>query len=349
MIPRYWWSILLLLLWTARLNASFWGYEGAREDYLGHVWSADLPEFRAPAYMEAVAKLLTAFEEDTTRALVPGVHRRVALKVYTNSGEGLTTPPALVRAVVRALEDRGFDRTEMFLVDLHENRLREAGFLPPLSEYVRGQTFEGVPVLPLDDSNLISATWYYESPLPPEIPSRWGAILFPNRLQDVTDPERRKSFLPADLLTDVDFWINLPVGVEVPTVGVSGALANATLWNITNRDRFFVSPANAPVAMAEIAAIPELQAHWAVTILSLEKFQFIGGPPFNAYYTRSENKLLLSADPIALDMILLDRFNDARIREGFDALPVPLPSMIFAEELGVGEWRTERLRIEELQ
>ncbi|NJK61245.1 MAG: DUF362 domain-containing protein, partial [Oscillatoriales cyanobacterium SM2_1_8] len=139
-----------------------------------------------------------------------------------------------------------------------------------------------MPVRPLDSSNLVSANWFYDSPLPAEIPSRWGSILFPNRIAEATDPERRKSFLPADLLTAVDFWINLPVGVDLPAVGISGALANATLWNITNRDRFFVSPANAPVAMAEIAAIPELEAHLAVTILSLEAFQFIGGPPFNA-------------------------------------------------------------------
>ena len=44
-------------------------------------------------------------------------------------------------------------------------------------------------------------------------------------------PTDRQSLLPVPLLLDVDFWINLPVGMEFGDIGPAGALINATLWS----------------------------------------------------------------------------------------------------------------------
>lgn len=339
---------LILFLATPNLLRGFWGFDGARQNFVDVVWEAEMDTFAQEAYAKAVAEVFASFEATTGRKLAPGEHRRAALKIYTNSGMGLATPLELVRAVVAALEERGFDRSEIFLLDLHESRLRETGYLPPLSEREAPQAFAGVPVYALEAGRFYNETWFYESPLPPEVPSRWGAILFPERLEIAEDPDRRKSFLPSDLLTEVDFWINLPVGVGVRGVGLSGAMANATLWNVSNYNRFFASPANAPVVMAEISAIPELQANEALTLLSLERYQFIGGPQFNSYYTRTEARLLASVNPAAVDSILLEKVNLARLEEGFDPLPDPLPAMIFAAELGVGPFLREDFEIIEV-
>ena len=148
--------------------------------------------------------------------------------------------------------------------------------------------------------------------------------------------EDRRSFLATPLFLEADFWINLPVYSDHPTLGVNGALVNATLWNASNTARFFRSPANAPAAVAEMSAIPELRQTWLFTLASLERFQFIGGPYFNSLYTVSEPRLWLSADPVALDTMMLKKLNERRVALGFPIISEEIRTLEFAEILGVG-------------
>jgi len=316
---------------------SFWGFEGARAGHHGAIWKTPLEAYSEPGYDTAVEAMLREFEAASGRSLVPGRHRRAALKVYTNSGAGLHTPRELVRALVRALERRGYSREELCIIDAREDTLRDAGYLPPLSQLrLSGPYFEGVRVYALNTGALRSPVWYYESPLPQEFSSPLGRELLRSPVQ--LDPqEARKSYLPEILLTGVDFWINLPVAGHHPATGLSGALMNASLWNITNGTRFFNSPANAPVAVAEIAAIPELQAAWALNLISLEAFQFIAGPSFNAHYTDSLPELWMSVDPVILDANLVLRLNQSRAQRRFRPLPVVPEYLEYAVQLGLGQ------------
>lgn len=315
----------------------FWGFEtNARQEVFGKIWETRLNDFSPASYAAEVNFLLREFEKGTGKKLVPGQRGKAALKVYTNSGAGLQTPPDLVRAIIQALLDRGFRREDLCIVDARAELLRSAGFLPPLSRMqLLGPYFEGVRVYALDRNELKSPTWYYDSPLPQEFTTPLGRAILGNQLE--LDPvEARKSYLPENLLTGVDFWINLPVACHHPSAGLSGALVNASLWNITNGTRFFNSPANAPVAVAEIASIPELQATWALNLISLESYQFIAGPAFNANYTRSLPQLWLSADPVAMDTRLIQLVNEARREEGFEELPA-IPEFIeYSIDLGLG-------------
>jgi hypothetical protein len=327
----------LLAFLAVGQEESFWGFgEDARVPFHGKIWEASIPGFSENAYRSQVEYLVETFEAATGRSLTPGRHGRAALKVYTGSGSGTRTPPALVRAVIEALVRRGFTRDDLAIVDARTEMLREAGFLPPLSRVaLQGPYFEGVRVYAIDRGDLKSPVWYYDSPLPREFTTPFGRALLGNVLE--LDPEEaRKSYLPELLLTGVDFWINLPVATHHPATGLSAALLNASLWNITNGTRFFNSPANAPVAVAEIASIPELKANWALNLLSLEHYQFIGGPAFNAQYTRHEPRLLMSVDPVVLDRWMVRKVNEARLQEGFEELP-PVPEFIeFSVQLGLG-------------
>ena len=312
---------------------------------LGWVW--EVPVVRNSLYHTEVEAILAAYEERVGQRLAPGERGKVGLKINTRSGRGLSTPLQLLRALIAALEARGFERESILIVDYSAHTLREAGIMPPLS---RSQArFEGSPVVALDTGEFYDEDWFYDSPLPPALQQEPALMAESRRSAQLeAGAQARKSFLPAPLLFEVDFWFNLAVGVDDPALGVDGALANATLWNVSNSQRFLVNQATASAAVAEIAAIPELEERLVLNFVSLERYQFIAGPFFNSIYTRSEPRLWMSSDPVALDRLLYDRMNTMRVLEGFPEIQ-PLPRQFpFAASLGLGEFEPERIRVQKL-
>ncbi|MEY4938415.1 MAG: hypothetical protein RIQ93_150 [Verrucomicrobiota bacterium] len=307
------------------------------------VWEAKMENFGEEAYVRHVEALIEKYEAVTGRKLAPGPKKKVGLKIYTDSGPGLATPVPLVKAVIASLKRRGFQHRDIFLVGLNALRLRMTGYLPSL---VSGETpFHGNPVYVLESGRYYDPVWFYDSPLP----QRFDPIFAEQQTKGVsntsTKDEDRKSFLATPLFLDADFWINLPVYSDHPTLGINGALVNATLWNASNTARFFRSPANAPAAVAEMSAIPELRETWAFTIASLQHYQFVGGPFFNSLYTVSEPLVWLSTDPVMLDALMRDRLNALRKKSGFIPVDEEIRTLEFAEALGVGSTRTKSARM----
>jgi hypothetical protein len=307
------------------------------------VWEAHLAAFDVPTYEVQVEKMISAYEKATGRKLAPGPKHKVGLKIYADSGPGLATPVPLVKGVIAALKRRGFEHSDIFLVGLNALRLRMTGYLPSL---VSGQTpFSGNPVYVLESGRYYDPVWFYDSPLP----QRFDPIFAQEQTKGVpntsTKDEDRKSFLATPLFLDADFWINLPVFSDHPTLGLNGALVNATLWNASNTARFFRSPANAPAAVAEMSAIPELRQTWVFSLASLEHYQFIGGPFFNSLYTVSEPILWLTNDPVMMDSLARDRINAHRKHEGFENIDEEIRTLEFAETLGVGSTRTKQVKM----
>jgi hypothetical protein len=332
--------LIAVLLPGARAAAPGSAIKAAPEE---PVLQTRLPGFDEASYHQRVEALIANFERSTGRVLAPGPKRKVGLKVYTDSGPGLVTPIPLVKAVMAALERRGFKHEEIFLVGLNALRLRMTGYLPSL---VSEETpFRGNPVYVLESGRYYDPVWFYDSPLP----QRFDPIFAEQQTKGVsaesTRDQDRKSFLATPLFLDADFWINLPVYTDHPTLGINGALVNATLWNASNTARFFRSPANAPAAVAEMAAIPELRETCAFTIASLEHYQFIGGPFFNSLYTVSEPVLMLSTDPVMMDALMRDRMNALRRRSGFEPISDEIRTLEFAETLGVGSTKTRTAKI----
>jgi hypothetical protein len=287
--------------------------------------------------------MIVAFEESTGRKLAVGPKKKVGLKIYADSGPGLATPVPLVKGVLTALKRRGFEHSNIFLVGLNALRLRMTGYLPSLAS---GQTpFFGNPVYVLESGRYYDPVWFYDSPLP----QRFDPIFAEQQTSGVSatssKDEDRKSFLATPLFLDADFWINLPVYTDHATLGINGALVNATLWNASNTARVFRSAANAPAAVAEMSAIPELRQTWVFTIASLQHYQFIGGPFFNSLYTVSEPLVWLSNDPVLMDSLARDRINYHRRRNGFEPIDEEIRTLEFAEALGVGSTKTKAAKI----
>jgi hypothetical protein len=313
---------------------------------LGLIWEAPLSEGKL--YYTEVAALLEAYELQVGAALVPGTRGKVGIKVNTRGGRGMSTSLQLLRAVIEALEARGFARESILIVDYSEHQLRQAGIMPALSSDQRN--FEGCPVLALDSGLYYDPDWFYDSPLPPSLnqePQLFGGLGRGSN-QLLEGAKERKSFLAAPLLFDVDFWVNLAVGVDDAALGVDGALVNATLWNVSNSQRFLNNGATASAAVAEIAAIPELHERMVLHFVSLDSYQYIGGPYFKSRYTRSEPLLWMSSDPVAIDRLLYDRMNALRLLDGFPEI-TPLPRQLpFAASLGLGVFDPARIELRRL-
>ena len=311
---------------------------------VGLIWEAPLET--ESSFYDEVSTLINAYETEIATHLVPGRRGKVGIKVNTRSGRGLSTSLELLRALIKAFEARGFERQAILIVGHSVYGLREAGILPALSTGVF--TFEGCPVYALDRELYYDKDWFYDSPLPP---SRNQSLQFTGKSdgEDGSLPEEaigRKSFLPMPLLFDVDFWVNLTVGVDDSTLGIDGVLANATLWNVSNSQRFLGSEATASVAVAEIAAIPELSERMLLHFISLDRYQYIGGPQFNSLYTHSEPLLWMSSDPVAIDRLLFDRINTLRRNNGFPEIS-PLPRQLpFASSLGLGVFEESRIQVQ---
>jgi hypothetical protein len=307
------------------------------------VWEAHLNTFSDADYNTEVEKLISTFERQSGRVIAPGPKKRVGLKIYSDSGPGMETPTGLVKAVIAALQRRGYRNSDVFLVGLNQLRLRMSGFLPSL---VTSETqFKGNPVYVLESNRYYDPVWFYDSPLPERFDPIFAKAQTRDSDNNTSKDEDRKSFLDTMLFLEADFWINLPVYTDHPVLGVNGALVNATLWNASNTARFFRSPANAPAAVAEMSAIPELRQTWVCTIASLEEYQFIGGPYFNSLYTVSEPRVWLSNDPVIMDSLMRDRIDLWRRKEGFDPISEDIRTLEDAELLGVGSTHTKTARI----
>lgn len=299
------------------------------------VFEYELEAFDTKNYQAAVENLLGIYERSNDRTFEPGTKGKVGLKVYSNSGPGLSTPEPLVEAVVRSLIKRGYERSDIFIIGLNGRMLRESGFLPPLSK--RSMKFNQVFVRSLDSGEYYNKKWFYDNPLPAQSAKYWVNIDEENAIgRKDGDSNERKSYLPMPLMHEVDFWVNLPCYSDHPTLGVNGALMNATLWNASNTMRFLRSPASAPVVVAEMAAVPELRETWALNIVSLQRFQYVGGPVFNSMYTVSEPLVMLSDNPVLLDSMMRERINTHRKKNGFAPLPQELKMLAYSEQLGLG-------------
>ena len=304
------------------------------------IFQTRLNSFDAENYNGAVEALFEAFEKSVDKKLQKGQKGRVGLKIYTNSGSGLSTPQKLIEAVIAQLQRRGYQRSDITIVDMSARKMRACGFLPKLSEVQNGalNSYNGVQVVDIDSGKFFDKRWYYDNPLTPKNAN------VSTSYKEIYNPEVRKSYLPVPLFLSVDFWINLPVVTDMDGLGVCAALGNVSIWNMSNNERFLKEPANASMAAAEVCAIPEMRESNVFTIISFEQGQFVGGAVYNARFCFSENLLLLSSNPVAIDYICWQTINKYRRANRFKIIDPEPPILNYCRQLGVGDYDMRKIK-----
>ena len=326
--------------WLIVVFAYLFGNLSAKDLDRSILWEAQLNNFSLTSYAEALNKVWSDFESMRGQSIVPGKHKKIALRISCEAGIGLCTPPLLVKAVIEQLKKKGWQKKQITIIGQKGEDLRESHYLPPLGSG-KEALFSGVSVVALDDGEFWDKNWFYSSSLPIRN-YNFGSVIFDFEQSD-TEEKKRYSWLPSNLLTDVDFWINLPVFMDQSTLGVQGAVLNGSLLQVSHNSRFLESVHEGPVAAVEIAMIPELQRTWVLTIASLEKYQFIGGPFFNAHYTASAPKLWLSSNPLLPDFEIWKRFNKHRKNRGLPIIPTP-SIFLLGEQIGLGQYEPNEIR-----
>jgi len=108
--------------------------------------------------------------------------------------------------------------------------------------------------------------------------------------------------LVTKVLTDmVDYHINFPI---LKDHSFYGAVHNPNKYHDNNCDPY----------AADIYCFPEIKNKNLLTVMDCFKIQYNSGPAYNSKYAVNSNFILISDDPVALDVVAVE--NLARLRQG---------------------------------
>ena len=289
---------------------------------------------RSESYHKALDRLIGGFELSGQVQLGPERFPKIAIKLETKLAPGLQVSPKLVDALLEILRLRGYQKSEIVLVDFDPRSLERGGFSDGKSQ---SPGYKGHHVISFAKEEYRNPDWFHDSPMPPALHDRASYFLrYPTDASKRAE-EERKSYLPTILFLKDFHWINLAVAMDDTNLGLDGASANLTLGAINNSTRFIQKPTIAPAAVAEILAIPEIWEKRIFSIVDLSKFQFAGGQSFDAEFIGQFSRLVLGRNPFCVDYVVWEKLSETRKDYGFSHRSRENALLFkYAQELGLG-------------
>ena len=296
------------------------------------IFEYKLTDFSQNSYLDGVSLLLENFERENCIKITPKKTGKIALKISTAYAPVMCVKENLLISLVKELVRRGFERKNILIIGHDGSALKKCTYLG-YNPRKKNNFYHGMPVLSLDDNECTHCNWYYEHSLLSK------TYIFKPTYDEFKTQfiEAKKSLLPTILMFEVDFWINLPVISGDKGHGVSGAMMNASIFNVTNEQRFVDNPNNCAQAIAEIATIPELQETYLFTIVSFEQLQYINSNTANANYISKSHDMILSKDMVAVDKYALKKINVLLKAHKRTTKNEYNQTFLYAEKLGLGD------------
>lgn len=264
----------------------------------------------------------------------------VALKVNPSGVPVTTTSLALVREVVRALNEVGVRNRNVVLYDRHSNQLEVNGYhalVPP-----------GVRVLGLDRHGGYDRSVYCE--------------------MDCFGERETRSYLAALVTSEATKIINLPCLKEHNASGVTGCLKNLAYGSFDNVARTHADTKTwTDPAIAVMCTAPPLRSRSVLHIMDGLRAVYHSGPfAWNPDFVWEARTLLFGTDPVAVDRIELEIVEQKRKERGVPSLWDRSPQYIgtsadmqktalrnpfyrepghirTASELGLGRWELTQI------
>lgn len=298
--------------------------------------TGDIPDESAAFSMLKLAMIELTGEKDLNKAWRKFVspQDRIGLKVNPVAGRDLSTSHAVVRSVVRQLEESGIPRKNIIIWDRREMELKDVGFT--------GENYPGINIRGTEcqdeggsffDSNgklygerNIDKEWYYWA----DVDGEYDAETMPYMVNG-----GKYSYFSSIVTRELDKIINIPV-LKNAGASITNAMKNLSFGSVTNTGRLHAALWNE--TCAEVCAFPPLRDKVVLNICDGLRGCFNGGPAANPQFICNYNTLMVSSDPVSMDRIAYDIIAEKRITEGIQKSSTPevLTFLSIAEKLGLG-------------
>ena len=239
----------------------------------------------------------------------------VGIKINPLAGPELSTHSIIVDKIVEGLYGAGVLRKQIIIWDRFEEHLLNAGYpIKPDAADVRtfASDTEGVGY---DDEV------FYESEKD-SVARR--------------ENESTRSRYSRIVTQQVDVLINVPVLKHHAMAGVSGCLKNLAFGSVDNTRRFHGKPIYCNPAIAEILEHKVLKEKLVLNIVDGLVASFDKGPTYHAESTWNYGSLFISADPVILDVLVLQTVNQKREEMELDSVSKLANHINTASKLDLG-------------
>ena len=239
----------------------------------------------------------------------------VGIKINPLGGPELSTHPIIVDKIVEGLYGAGVLKKQIIIWDRFESHLLNAGY-PIRQDEGEVQTIasdtEGIGY---DDEV------FYES--------EKDSV---NRREN----ESTRSRYSRIVTEHVNVLINVPVLKHHEMAGISGCLKNLAFGSVDNTRRFHAKPLYCNPAIAEILEHKVLKDKLALNIVDGLVASFDRGPTYHAESAWNYGSLFVSADPVILDVLVLQTVNQKREEMELDSVSKLANHINTASGVGLG-------------
>ncbi|MYA72345.1 DUF362 domain-containing protein [Candidatus Poribacteria bacterium] len=239
----------------------------------------------------------------------------VGIKINPLAGPELSTHSIIVDKIVEGLYGAGVLRKQIIIWDRFEEHLLNAGY-PIKQDETDVRTFasdtEGIGY---DDEV------FYESEKD-SVARR--------------ENESTRSRYSRIVTQQVDVLINVPVLKHHAMAGVSGCLKNLAFGSVDNTRRFHGKPIYCNPAIAEILEHKVLKEKLVLNIVDGLVASFDRGPTYHAESAWNYGGLFISADPVILDVLVLQTVNQKREEMELDSVSKLANHISTASKLDLG-------------
>lgn len=239
----------------------------------------------------------------------------VGIKINPLGGPELSTHPIIVDKIVEGVYGAGVLKKQIIIWDRFEDHLLNAGY-PIRQDEGDVRTFasdsEGIGY---DDEV------FYES--------EKDSV---NRREN----ESTRSRYSKIVTQHVDVLINVPVLKHHEMAGVSGCLKNLAFGSVDNTRRFHGKPIYCNPAIGEILEHKVLKEKLVLNIVDGLVASFDRGPTYHAESTWKYGSLFVGADPVILDVLVLQTINQKREELELSAVSKIANHINTASGLGLG-------------
>lgn len=258
------------------------------------------------------------------RALV-STQDTVGIKVLAAPGPLVGTRPAVVEALVQGLLEAGLPPRQIVIWDKRLSDLRLAGYGELARRY-------GVRLAGSADAGYDEHVSYTAALVGKLL---WGDLEFGKSGEGVG----RRSFVSKLLTQEVTKLVLVSPLLNHNQLGVSGNLYSLAFGSVDNTLRFETSPVHLAQAIPELCAMEVLGDRVVLCVMDALLGQYVGEELARLHQSAKLNQLWFSRDPVALDVLAIQRLEDLRTAAG---LPPTKPKLDVYDnaallELGVSD------------